>query len=105
MVGDKGWKKAAVISFFLLPNLIGFLFFIGVPILASFGLSFTDWDLLSAPKFVGLDNYIRIFDDPGFWVALSHTLTFIAGYLPTVIIPSLFVMGCGGSSEINFLNF
>lgn len=89
MVGDKGWKKASVISLFLLPNLVGFMLFTGLPIVASLGLSFTNWDLLSKPEFIGLDNYVQLFQDEEFWAALRHTLLFIAGYLPIVVALSL----------------
>lgn len=89
MVGDKGWKKLLIICLFLLPNLIGFLFFTGIPIISSFILSFTEWDLLSPPKFVGVENYVRLFQDPEFWASLKHTLYFILGYLPTVMVLAL----------------
>ncbi|MDQ0338465.1 multiple sugar transport system permease protein [Caldalkalibacillus uzonensis] len=91
MVGNTGWKKFAVISIFLLPNLAGFLFFIGIPIISSFVLSFTSWDLLSPPQFVGVDNYINLLRDPSFFNALTNTLLFIAGYLPTVMVLALIV--------------
>lgn len=89
MVGDRGWKKWLVISFFLLPNFIGFLVFIGIPILTSLGLSFTKWDLLSTPEFIGFDNYKGIIEDTEFWSALKNTLLFIIAYLPTVLIIAL----------------
>ncbi|WLD92601.1 carbohydrate ABC transporter permease [Alkalihalobacillus sp. AL-G] len=89
MVGDKGFKKFLVISLFLLPNFIGFIFFIGIPILASFGLSFTEWDLISNPSWVGFDNYIALIKDEEFRSALFHTIYFILGYLPLVMCGAL----------------
>ncbi len=89
MVGNKGWKKMMVIGLFLLPNLIGFLFFTGLPIVASFVLSFTKWDLLSKPDFIGFKNYINLLSDENFWSAFKHTMIFIIGYLPTVMVISL----------------
>ncbi|MFC0187214.1 carbohydrate ABC transporter permease [Fictibacillus aquaticus] len=89
MVGDKGWKKWLVICAFLLPNFIGFLFFIGIPILASLGLSFTKWDLLTSPEFIGVENYKAIWHDAEFWAALKNTLLFIILYLPTVLVVAL----------------
>ncbi|MBU3759081.1 MAG: sugar ABC transporter permease [Candidatus Omnitrophica bacterium] len=50
-----------------MPNLLGFLLFTSIPVAASMALSFLDWDLLSAPRFVGLDNFITLFKDPFFW--------------------------------------
>lgn len=89
MVGNKGIKKIAVLSMFLLPSLIGMIIFLIIPIVSSFGLSFMEWDLLGKMKWVGFDNYIKIFQDETFFEALKHTLLFIAGYLPSVIIISL----------------
>ncbi|WP_209124208.1 carbohydrate ABC transporter permease [Alkalihalobacillus sp. BA299] len=89
MVGDRGIKKVLIVSAFLLPNLLGFLFFIGVPIVASLGISFTEWDLLSSPEWVGFDNYVALMSDRDFWAALGHTFYFIGGYLPLVIVGAL----------------
>ncbi|GAA0178841.1 sugar ABC transporter permease [Clostridium sediminicola] len=91
MVGNKGIKKIAVLSVFLLPSLIGMIVFLIIPILASLGLSFMKWDLLSEIEWVGLENYIKIFQDETFYEAFRHTLTFIVGYLPSVLIISLFL--------------
>lgn len=89
MVGFRGKRKLAVLAIFLLPNLIGFSIFILVPIIGSLFISFTEWDLLSPPQFVGFENYVQILRDPGFYNALGNTLYFIAGYLPSVIVISL----------------
>ena len=42
------------------PWILGFLVFLFGPMVASIYLSFTDWDSFTAPKFVGLANYIRL---------------------------------------------
>lgn len=89
MVGDRGWRKTAVILLFLLPNLLGFLIFSLIPIIASLGLSFYSWDLLSSPVFVGLDNFRMLLRDPDFWAALTHTFAFIVGYIPLVTVSGL----------------
>jgi multiple sugar transport system permease protein len=46
---------------FISPWIIGFILFMGGPILASLGLSFFHWDLLSPPRFVGLQNFTDLF--------------------------------------------
>lgn len=91
MVGNNGIKKIAVLSMFLLPSLLGMTVFLIIPIISSLGLSFMEWDLLSDIKWAGIDNYIRIFQDDTFYEAFTHTLLFIAGYLPLVITISLFL--------------
>lgn len=49
---------------FIAPWIIGFLVFTAYPFISSLWLSFTNYNLLSAPKFVGIDNYIKLFNDP-----------------------------------------
>ena len=44
---------------FALPLLLGFLSFALGPMLASIGISFTDWEILTTPKFIGVDNYVK----------------------------------------------
>ncbi len=61
----------------LAPFLILFSFFMVIPILASIVLSFTYFDMVQFPAFVGVDNYIQLFlNDDGFIKAISNTLVF-----------------------------
>ena len=85
MVGNKGIKKYLPLAFFLLPSLLGMIAFVIAPILASFFLSFTKWDLIGAIEWVGLKNYIKVLKDKTVREALFHTLYFIAAYLPLVV--------------------
>jgi multiple sugar transport system permease protein len=67
---------------FLLPSLLGFLAFLLFPLVASLALSFTNWQLLNQPNFLGLANYIRLFTvDPSFWRALLNTVFYTVEYL------------------------
>ncbi|TDU89471.1 multiple sugar transport system permease protein [Kribbella voronezhensis] len=63
---------------FILPALIGFSVFMIWPTLRGIYLSFTKFNLLTPPKFNGLDNYIRMVQDPVFWNALKVTLYYVA---------------------------
>ncbi|MBQ9768750.1 MAG: sugar ABC transporter permease [Clostridia bacterium] len=66
----------------LAPFLIFFALFTVIPIFSSIGLSFTSYDLLSMPKFSGIDNYQRMFTgDEVFGTVVKNTLVFaiIAG--------------------------
>ncbi len=73
---------------FLLPALIGTLIFIIIPVICSFGLSFTKWDLLSPIQFVGLENYKLIFTEKLFYKILTNTVVFaISTSFFGVIIP------------------
>ena len=91
MVGDRGWKRAAWVAVFLLPGLSGLLVFTIGPILASLVLTLYEWDLLTDPEYVGLDNFRRLWNDDDYWAALRHTLYYIAGYVPLVMILALLI--------------
>ena len=72
--GPKGGTndlKAALI--FILPATIGFAVFFVYPAIRGIYLSFTDYSLLSAAKWIGLDNYTKLFEDPIFWNSLKVT--------------------------------
>ncbi|HWG86046.1 MAG TPA: sugar ABC transporter permease, partial [Deinococcales bacterium] len=62
-----------------------------LPIISSLLLSFTSWDLLTPPRFTGLENFASLLRDPEFWAAFGHTLAFIAGYVPIVLVTGLLV--------------
>ncbi|RBM23581.1 hypothetical protein DEH69_02415 [Streptomyces sp. PT12] len=72
---DPTWrrKEAGVTLVFLAPTLLGFLAFYAWPTLRGLYLSFTDYDLLSAPEFSGLDNYRGLVEDDVFWNSLLFT--------------------------------
>ena len=89
MAGEKGLRKYAWLCLFLLPSLSGLVLFTLLPILASLGLTFFEWDLLTPPRFVGLDNFQRLIHNRNFWAALAHTLYFIVGYIPLVMVIAL----------------
>ena len=55
---------------FLAPWVIGFLVFAGGPMIASLVLSFTEYDVISAPQFTGLDNYRQLMSDPAVAVGI-----------------------------------
>ena len=75
---------------FLLPSFLGFVAFMLFPIVASLGLSFTNWQLLSAPQFVGFSNYVRLLTtDPSFFTVLGNTLFFTVEYLVLNIVIAL----------------
>lgn len=84
-------KKSENGLFFILPAFIGTLIFIIIPIICSFSLSFTNWDLLNDIEFVGLQNYKEIFLEKEFLQILINTVvyalstTFFAVIIPLII--------------------
>ncbi|HVX71913.1 MAG: carbohydrate ABC transporter permease [Devosia sp.] len=68
---------------FLLPWFIGFFGLTIAPILSSLYLSFTNFDMLTPPQWVGMDNYVRMFThDPKFYQSMRVTLLFVAFSVP-----------------------
>lgn len=69
------WEKYGSTCFFLLPWLSIFIVFTVIPILGATVLSFTNFDMVRVPKFIGIDNYLNLFlDDEIFTKSLSNTL-------------------------------
>jgi putative chitobiose transport system permease protein len=62
--------------------------FVLYPILAVVAYSFTKFDIITAPTFVGLDNYTKLAADPIFWAALTHSLVYLL-VTPTLIVLSV----------------
>jgi multiple sugar transport system permease protein len=74
---------------FLAPWVIGFLVFTGGPMLASLVLSFTEYDVISPPSFVGLDNYRQLASDPAVAKSLGNTVFYTALHVPLAMAISL----------------
>ena len=73
---------------FILPAILGTFIFIIIPVICSFGLSFTSWDLLNPIKFVGFENYNLLFKDDLFYKILLNTVIFaLSTSVLGVIIP------------------
>ncbi|MGW0762286.1 carbohydrate ABC transporter permease [Streptomyces sp. NPDC002814] len=62
---------------FLAPAMLGFLVFLLWPTLRGIYLSFTDFNLLTPAEWVGLDNYVRMVNDPIFWNSLWVTVEYV----------------------------
>jgi len=75
---------------FLAPNLLGFLVFTSLPVLASLVLSFFKWDLLSPPVFIGTKNFVDLIQDAQFWQYCYNTLYLMLG-IPLGMAGSLIV--------------
>jgi multiple sugar transport system permease protein len=74
---------------FLLPWLIGLVLIIGGPMIASLYLSFTNYSLIQAPEFIGLDNYVRMLDDSRLHKSLAVTFTYVIVGVPAQLIVAL----------------
>jgi oligogalacturonide transport system permease protein len=77
---------------FILPWLIGFLVFQLYPFVASLGYSLTAFRIIEKPRFIGLDNYIRLFSrDPDFLHSMKVTFEYLFLSVPAKLVFALFI--------------
>jgi multiple sugar transport system permease protein len=77
---------------FISPWLVGVLIFTIYPIVASFYYSLTSYDVISAPRFIGIENYLNAFtSDPIFFQAIGNTLFYALIFLPLSMLVAVSV--------------
>ncbi len=77
---------------FILPFIIGFLAFMAIPMILSLGFSFTRYNILKSPVFIGLENYKTMFTaDPKFWKVFGVTMYYVLFSVPLRLIMALAV--------------
>lgn len=75
---------------FLTPWLLGIVLFVGGPAVVSLYLSFTDFNLLSSPRWIGLQNYLEMFgEDPRYRKSVVVTLTYVIFSVPLSLLCAL----------------
>lgn len=84
---DKRQERVAYL--FLTPWLIGLVVFWIGPIVASLVLSFTDWNILGTPQYVGLSNYREMLHDYNFWQSIRVTLLYMVLSVPIYLAAGL----------------
>jgi multiple sugar transport system permease protein len=83
------WIETRAALLFISPWIIGFLIFTAWPVINSAYLSLTDYDVINDPSFVGLDNYVALFEDPKVGLALRNTLIYTVMSVPAQLVVSL----------------
>ena len=79
--GRMDWQPVGYL--FVAPAVILFVIFVVVPIFASLYLSFTRYNVLQPPHWVGAENFHAIlFNDPRFWKAFRNTVSYVLGVVP-----------------------
>lgn len=79
------WRRRQTLAAygFIAPWIIGFIVFTGGPILASFGLSFFKWKVISPPQYIGLENFVEMFtEDDWFRLSIGVTLKYLVLHIP-----------------------
>ena len=74
---------------FIAPNIALFTAFSFLPLVYAVYISLHDWGLIGEPGFIGMRNYLRLWQDPLFWRALANTLLYAAGTVPTAMVIGL----------------
>lgn len=85
-------SKAAYL--FLAPAVTSILIFFFIPVMASFVMSFTDFDIyalgsIDMVRFIGFSNYVQLFGDPLFWQSLQNTMYYVVLASPLSIAVAL----------------
>ncbi len=97
-------KQKVSYLFIALPALLFFIFQLA-PVVISFFWSFTEYDVVHSPKFVGFKNYTGIlFNDPLFWKAMRNTVVYVIGVVPIGICISL-LLAVAIDQKIKLKNF
>ena len=90
---------------FLAPALIAFFLFIGGPIISSFLLSFFDFSLVAESKFIGLQNYARLFADKITWKIVGNTFLLTAVLVIMHLIMALLLSSLIYREKSGFLRY
>ena len=80
---------------FLFPAVALIAVFVVYPILAVVYYSFTDYDIVRPPVWVGLDNFVKVAGDKTFWLALTHSLVYL------LVTPILIILSIGLAIVVN----
>ena len=91
-IGNFRKKEERQFYLFISPWLLGFLVFTAGPMLFAIYLSFTRWDVIGSPHWIGLANFKELFfDDPKFWISLKVTAIYSVIAVPLLLSSSLMV--------------
>ncbi|MFC7405504.1 carbohydrate ABC transporter permease [Georgenia alba] len=85
---ERARRERRAAFWFLLPDTLGLLVFVAIPMLLAIALGFFRIDGFGSFDFIGLDNYVRMFGDPAFWSSVRITLLYLVG-----VVPAIFVIG------------
>lgn len=84
-------KEAMWAYLFILPTMLGLLTFYILPAVSSFALSFTNWNGISTPNFVGMDNILLLIQDPIFLRSAFNTILFTFIAVPMTVVSATII--------------
>lgn len=98
----KNFKALSVGLAFVFPNLVCFVLFTLIPVIAGLAISFTNYDGFGTMEFIGLDNYIKLFQDEYFYISLTNNVIFMLICVPLELIWGLLLaLGLSKHSKLN----
>lgn len=86
---QKRTRRTLAAYLFITPSFLGVLVFIAFPVLFALYMSLQQWDGITTPQFVGLENFIGLFKDPIFWITFRNTLIYTVVTVPIGALISL----------------
>ncbi len=100
LANNARWRRIFTDTMFVLPAALIFALFFAYPVISSFYLSLTKWDGLNPElKFIGLDNFVRLWTDKHFWLAFKNTFKY--AFLVTVIQNALgLILALAASNKV-----
>lgn len=101
----KTLKKYKIPYLFISPFFILFLLFQLIPVLWTFGISFTSWNGMKTPKFIGLDNYNILFQDYMFKETFTNTVIYWVVSTILILVISTAIALCLNSTKLRSRNF
>jgi multiple sugar transport system permease protein len=82
-------RRERGLALLLFPYLAGLVVLVALPAAITFGLALYEYDLVSSPDFIGLDNFRELADDEIFRISLRNSLMFIAFAVPIRLVGAL----------------
>ena len=85
-------KRKDMLPYLLVsPYLVNVVLFVLFPVFFCLFLTFNSWNIIGPIRFIGIDNYVRLFNDRLFWKAIANTLKFLLLHIPLQLFVSLFL--------------
>lgn len=85
-------KRRDILPYLLVsPYLVNVVLFVLFPVFFCLFLTFNSWNIIGPIRFIGIDNYVRLFNDRLFWKAIANTLKFLLLHIPLQLFVSLFL--------------
>ena len=89
---NTSFRRKQLLPYLLVsPYLIFVFVFVIFPVLFCFFLTFHKWNIIAPMRFIGTENYTRLFHDRLFWKAIGNTLKFLSLHIPLQLVISLFL--------------